>query len=431
MINLIKISLMRNLKNILRLSIITVTLLSSNIFGQTDKNGGSLYSIFGLGDLSYSSSNRTDGMGILGIGLYGDYTNSMNPAAWTKIQTTIFTSKFNFENIRSSDGTDKAQRTYGNFEGFNLSIPLNKGNGWIVDLGINNYSLVNYDAVFSGSSLGETYTQTYSGNGGLNRLSVGFSYILFRYLSFGAQFNYAFGNINKSLAIDFTSNDLTDTRNRSSNTISGMYFNTGLIFHGFGKLFKNKKLDNLTIGAFVSTPTKFNSNVTGRFVRSIDNADSTSISEGKLDIPLAFGVGISNEFNNKLVVAADFYMQQWDNYKYYGTHPVEIKNNMRVGLGFEYTPSKKLEDSYISRVSYRLGGSYTADYLKLNNEDINAISINAGLSLPIGRFNSMDLYFKYNMRGKTTNGLIKDEIFRVGASVKIGELWFLRPSDEF
>lgn len=414
----------------LKLCVILAMLITSSAFAQ-DKNGGSIYSIFGLGDLNYSSSNRTDGMGIMGIGLYGNYTNSMNPAAWTRIQSTIFTSKFNLENIRSTDGTDKAERTYGNFEGFNLSIPLNKGNGWIFDLGVNNYSLVNYDAKFSGSTLGENYTQTYSGNGGLNKLSLGFSYIIFRHFSFGAQFNYAFGNINKSLSIDFENSALTDTRNTSANTVSGFYFTGGLLFHGFGKIFKNKKLDNLVIGGFVSTPTKFNSSLSGRFIRSVDNTDSLSLSEGKLEIPLAFGIGISNEFGNKLTVAADLYMQQWDNYKYYDVHPAEIKNNMRVGLGFEYTPSKKLEDSWFSRVSYRLGGSYTVDYLKLNNEDINAIGLSAGLSLPISQFNSLDLYFKYNIRGKSTNGLIKDEIFRVGASVKIGELWFLRPSDDF
>src|SRR5689334_7753131 len=111
------------LRNISKLFLLTLLLSASNAFGQDDKNGGSIYSLFGLGDLSYSGSNRTDAMGVMGIGLYGNYTNTMNPAAWTRIQTTIFTSKFNFENIRSSDGTDQAQRTYGNFEGFNLSIP--------------------------------------------------------------------------------------------------------------------------------------------------------------------------------------------------------------------------------------------------------------------------------------------------------------------
>jgi hypothetical protein len=367
----------------------------------------------------------------MGIGLYGDYTNSNNPAAWTRIPTTIFTSKFNIENIKSTDGINTAKRTYANFEGFDLSIPLNKGNGWIFNLGVNNYSNVNYDATFNGSVDNEAYKQTYSGNGGLYKFNLGFSYIIFRNFSFGAQFNYAFGNINKSVNIDFTNAQLFDTKNVSSNTISGFYFNSGLIFHGFGKLLKNKKLDNLTLGVFVTTPTELNSVFTGRFNRSTSTIDSVSINEGKLSIPLAFGVGISNQFGKKLTVAADFYMQRWDDYKHYGVHPVEIKNSMKAGLGLEYTPSKKLEDSYWSRVSYRLGGSYTADYLKLNGENINILSISAGLSLPIGSYNSFDLYAKYNIRGKETGGLIKDEVFRFGASVKIGELWFLKPADEF
>ncbi|MBZ0203581.1 MAG: hypothetical protein K8I03_11255 [Ignavibacteria bacterium] len=418
-------------RNIFKISILFLIVLAANTSAQIDKNGGSIYSIFGLGDLSYSSSNRTDGMGIMGISLYGNYTNSVNPAAWTRIENTIFTTKFNMENIRSTDGISTAKRTYGNFEGFDLSIPLNKGNGWIFNLGVNNYSLVNYDAKFSSSVGGENYTQSYSGNGGLYRMSVGFSYIIFKQFSFGTQFNYTFGNINRTLNIDFTNPLLFDTKNISSNTISGFYFNTGLIYHGFGKLFRKKSLEDLTLGVFVSSPGKFNSDVNGKFSRSIIATDTLNLTEGKLDIPLAFGVGLSNTFNKTLLIAADVYFQQWDNYKYYGTHPVEIKNSMKAGIGLEYTPSVKLEDPYIKRVSYRLGGSYTQDYLKLNGENINTISVSAGLSLPIGKYNSVDLYFKYNMRGKDSGGLIKDNVFRFGGSVKIGELWFLKPSDEF
>ena len=428
-----KISSMKNISAAKLAAIILalVFICTGSVYSQVDKNGGSIYSLFGLGDLSYSSSNRTDGMGIMGIALYGDYTNSNNPAAWTRIPTTIFTSKFNLENIKSTDGVSTSKRTYGNFEGFDLSVPLNKGNGWILNLGINNYSNVNYDTYFTGTVDGEDFTQTYSGNGGLNKFNIGFSYVIFRYLSFGAQFNYAFGNINKSVNIDFSNGALFDTKNVTSDNITGIYFNTGLIFHGFGKIFKNKKLDNMTLGVFVSTPSEFKSNQTGKYNRSVTTTDSVSINEGKLKIPLAFGVGLANTFNNKLTVAADMYYQKWDDYTVYGTHPSEIKNSMKIGLGIEYTASRKQEDPFLSRVSYRIGGSYTADYLKLKGENINILSNSAGLSLPIGNYNALDLYAKYNIKGKETNGLIKDEVFRFGASVKIGELWFLRPSDDF
>ena len=72
-----------------------------------------------------------------------------------------------------------------------------------------------------------------------------------------------FGNINKSMSIDFTNPLLFDTRNSTSNTISGFYFNTGLIFHGFERYLKPKS-DNMTLGVVVSTPSKFNSSISGK-----------------------------------------------------------------------------------------------------------------------------------------------------------------------
>ncbi|HJY63008.1 MAG TPA: hypothetical protein VJ455_02550 [Ignavibacteria bacterium] len=417
---------MKNIK-----ALLILLLLSVSVFPQADKNGGSLYSIFGLGELTYSASTRTDGMGIMGIGLYGNYSNTFNPAAWTKIQSTIFTTKFNFDRIVSTDGTNEAKRVYGNFESFNLAIPLNKGNGWIFSLGLDNYSNVNYDTKFSSSIENENYTQTYSGNGGLNRLNLGFSYIIFKNFSIGAQFNYTFGNINRILNIDFTNPLLFDTKNRTENQINGFYFNTGLIFHGFDKLFKSKKLKDMTLGVYFSTPSKFNSSINGRYSRTITQIDSVAINDGKIDIPWSFGVGFSNIFNNRLTVAADLFMQNWDNYKYYGSHPLEIKNSMRLGAGIEFTDSKKPEDSYFKRVSLRFGGFYQAEYLRINNEPINTFGLSAGLSLPIGYLNAVDLLFQYYTRGKTTNGLIRDNVIKFGASIKIGELWFLKPSEDF
>jgi hypothetical protein len=411
-------------------SILVILITTFNLsYSQTDKNGGSLYSIFGLGDLSYSSSTRTDGMGVMGIALYGNYTNSLNPATWTGIENTRFATKFNLENIRSSDGINTSKRTYGNFEGFDLSIPLNKGNGWIFDLGLNTFSTVGYTTKFTGTVLGEDYTQSYNGKGGLTRINLGFSYIILKYFSFGLQFNYAFGNIVKNTRIDFVNPNLFNTNNNLSDNISGYYFNTGLIFHGFGMLFNTKKADKMTLGVFFSIPGKFKSNITGSFNRST-NPDSVSLTSGTVEIPWSGGIGISNEFNKKLVVAADVFMQNWNSYKYYGVHPPEIKNSLRIGAGLEYTPSKKIEDPFLKKVSYRLGANYTMDYLKINGEAINTIGVTAGLSIPVSRLNSVDLLFSYKIRGKDTNGLIKDNIFRLGATVNIGEIWFLKPRED-
>lgn len=407
-------------------SVISLVFIStSTIKAQIGKNGGSTYSIFGIGDLNYSASTRTDGMGIMGFGLLGNYTNTINPAAWTEIPFTKFSTKFNFQRTNSTDGINSSNRTYGDFEGFDLSIPVSTKHGLVLNLGMDNYSKVNYDIKLRGTALGENYTLYYSGVGGLTRINLGLSYLIFKYFSIGAQFNYSFGNIQKTTQIIFDNPDLFNTHNVNSNSISGLYFSSGLIFHGFGDLFKSKSLNNLDLGIYYSSPAKLSSSISAVYSRST-NADSVDLSSGDINIPWSLGFGLSNSFFNSLVVAADVLFQNWNQYKYYGSHPDEIKNSVRGGIGAEYTPSTKLEDPLYKRMSYRIGGSYTQGYLRINGQSINEIAINAGFTLPLSRFNNADFLISYATRGTTTDGLVKDKILKLGVSVNIGELWFLK-----
>ncbi len=392
---------------------------------QFKKNGGSVYSSFGIGDLNYSVGGRTDAMGILGIGLLGNYSNSLNPASWTGITNVRFATDFNLNNISSSDGSSTAKRTYANFEGFNFAIPINKANGWIFDVGLHTYSVVAYDISDTGSSLGEKYSHLYSGSGGLSKISLGFSYLLFHNISFGFQFNYAFGTISKENRFIWDNTAIFNTDNTNNKSLAGYYFTTGLAFHGFDKLFKSKSLGNLNIAAMFSSPMKMTSTISGRYDRST-GADTVNITDGILNLPLAFGFGISNEFKNNLVLAADVYYQNWDTYKYYGVHPGEFKNSMRVGAGIEWTPSIRIEDPFASRVSYRIGGYYSTGYLTIDGQPIKSYGVSTGISLPLSRINSFDINFSYERRGTTTNGLVLDNFYKLGVAVEIGELWFFR-----
>jgi hypothetical protein len=402
-----------------------VFICSLPLEAQIGKNGGSTYSIFGIGDLNYSASTRTDGMGIMGFSLLGNYTNTMNPAAWTEIPFTKFSTEFNFQKTNSTDGLNTSNRTYSDFESFNLSIPVNQKHGLILNLGMDNYSKVNYDIKLRSTALDENYTLYYSGVGGLTRINLGLSYIIFKYCSIGAQFNYSFGNIQKTFQIIFDNPVLFNTHNENSNTISGFYFNSGLIFHGFGDLFKSKKLNNLNLGIYYSTPAKLSSSLSAIYERST-NADSTELSSGDINMPWSLGFGLSNTFYNSLVVAADVLFQNWNQYKYYGSHPDIIKNSIRTGVGAEYTPSTKLEDPWYKKMSYRIGGSYTVGYLRINGQSINEIAINAGFTLPLSRLNNADFLISYLTRGTTTDGLVQDKILKLGVSINIGELWFLK-----
>ena len=391
------------------------------------KNGGSVYSIFGVGDINYSMSSRSDAMGIMGIALPGTYINSLNPAMWTGIQHTTFSTGFNLDKIKSSDGTVSANRTYGNFESFNFAVPIDREHGWVFNAGLHTYSVVSYDLLSRGSSDEQTYTHAFSGEGGLSRISLGLSYTLFKVLNTGVQFNYIFGNINSENRIVWDDASLFNTDNQTDNSLFGYYFNAGLAFHGFDKLFKSKSLSNLHVGALFSTPMKMTSNISARYDR-VSGADSVNITDGTLNLPLAFGFGISNEFNNNLVVSSDFYYQNWANYKYYGSHPNEFKNCYIIGAGLEWTPSRKFEDGLIKTTSYRIGGNYNSGYLTISGHSVSSFGASLGVSLRLSRLNNLDINFAYKRRGTTADGLVLDNYYRLGLGIDLGEFWFIRSS---
>ena len=74
------------------------------IYAQEEFPPGSPYTAFGIGDLQYSSSIRTEAMGIQGISLFGNDVNNLNPAANSRLNYTIVNFGFRYGFLKSSDG---------------------------------------------------------------------------------------------------------------------------------------------------------------------------------------------------------------------------------------------------------------------------------------------------------------------------------------
>ena len=125
----------------------------SGVFAQDDFPTGSPYTIFGIGDLNYSTAIRTTSMGIQGISLTGNYINNLNPAALSKIPYTSFSVLFNYNFLKSSNGVTSVSSSNGNAFGINIGIPISQEQGWSLALGFNPYSLINYKIINNSSSL--------------------------------------------------------------------------------------------------------------------------------------------------------------------------------------------------------------------------------------------------------------------------------------
>jgi len=415
------------MRYLIAILLFSITISGNSVYSQNETSGGSAYSIFGIGDLSYYSSTRTYAMGILGTSLTGNYINSFNPAAITKLRSTLISTNFNYGFLKSSNDISENKVSNGNVLGINIGIPFDQGRGWVLGLGFNPASLINYKIRIQNSIGGANYNQTYSGSGGLSRINFGMSYNLLRKINIGLEYNYSFGEIKNLNYIDFNNSSYTNSLIKKETDFQKSYIKAGLILEA-GKLFNSIALRNLNIGFVYQSGFNLNSTLDGIYISST-SVDTVRLKEGEIEIPDSYSFGITNNFGGKYIVSADIILQDWSKFRDFGKTIDNFGSSYRAGLGIEILPSRT-NNSFWGRNTYRIGGFYDKAYYTVSGKDILTYGIRAGLNIPISKYNSLDFGINYSVKGKTSDGLIKDEFLNLTAGVNFGELWFLRPREE-
>lgn len=417
---------MKLLRNIL---LVCLSLCCLPVFAQEREEdaGGSPYSLFGIGDQFYFSSNRTYSMGIVGTSLFGNYINTFSPASLAKLRYTDINLSFNYGFLKSANAATSNEFSNGNVLGFNIAIPFSQGNGWVLGLGFNPVTIVNTKVKIRGTSGTQSYVQTYSSKGGLSRINAAMSYTLLQKVTFGLEYNYGFGEIKSQNFIDFGSSSFTNTNIRKELDFDKSYIKAGVIIEP-GKIFRSFSARDLAIGFNYQSGFDLNSSEQGIYTSSI-SVDSVDLGNGIISIPEMFSFGISNIFANRYLISADLIMQDWSNFGSLGIANSTPGSSYRVGLGVELLPDRDA-NTFLTRMTYRLGGFYDKAFYNINGEDISSWGIRAGLNIPISPYNTIDLGINYSQRGTTDKGLVKDEYLNFTAGVNFGELWFLRPRDE-
>ncbi|HEY6950847.1 MAG TPA: hypothetical protein VI758_00485 [Bacteroidota bacterium] len=391
--------------------------------------GGPASSRFGIGDLSFFASSRSYGMGGVGAGLVGDqFINRLNPAGLAGISQTRFSGTFLYSNYSSTDATGSARYARGDFGGLAVAIPVSKDYGIVLVGELTPYSTVNYAINRSDVQSGIASDQRYYGSGGISRFDVGSSVSLTNQLHAGFKINYLAGTILKTTKLSFADNTVASSEVTVNSHYSGLLFSFGATYDGLSDLVDVPILKSLVLGAVVETPATLDLKVQ-HFTSTASSYDTISTVNGKADIPLFLAFGASYTLAERYVFAADIAMQNWSGAKSLDVHPTEFRSSTRIGAGVEILPGKN-PGSYLGHVVYRAGFYYDASYLRINNQDINGMFLTAGLGLPIGPESYLNLGLQYGVNGTTANGLQKDSIFRLTASISGSELWFVRLEED-
>lgn len=410
---------------IFQIQVLTLVLLiTTAAFSQDEFPLGSPYTAFGLGDLQYSSSTRTEAMGIQGVSLMGNYVNNLNPAANGELKFTNISVSFTYGMIK----LPKSNISDGNVNGINLGIPLSTERGMVLTMGFNSMIRSNYKILSKVTTPDVTYDQTYAGNGGISRVNFGLSYKVLGGIYLGAEYNYAFGNQTKLSYLDFGNQSYENTYIRKENNLKGSFVKGGVVF-SINKLLKSDKLNDFTLGFMYQSKLNLSSNEDAIYASIVGN-DTLRNTYSDVQVPQAFGVGITKQIGKQVILSGDMLMQQWSNFIPGNIGKTDYTNSYRYGFGAEILPAVKKDKNFWESLTYRMGVFYDNTYFTINGEKINRYGLGLGVGIPIGNSNSFDLGISMSMRGKDGNGLIQEKYLKLTAGLNFGELWFIRPKDE-
>lgn len=420
------------------------------------------------------------------------FINAANPAGLAGLRLSTFElgGQGQFTTIRS--GAASIQKKNINFSYASLGFPIKKLGG--IAFGIMPYSTVGYKITSTEdvASVGQM-TYVFQGEGGINKVFLGsgirpfqrqltafynssqydtlvkyqqtdkfkrirFGKQLLSQLSIGATANYLFGTINQTTHVLYPGS-ITYYNSKRERTvqISDFTMNGGIQthftidsvrYHGADTLRKGhrvalKQKMNIGIGCFASAPMSiraqqssiiYNYAIDGLGVeKPKDTILNSQNNPGMITLPLEVGLGFSVKKGESLTWLLDAATTHWSGFKYFDTQNNVYKNSYRLSMGLNYVPNKLAygSSSYLQRVQYRVGASYSNGYLDLKNTRIPNYCVTAGLGLPVGtgRFDDIaivNISAQYGKMGTLTNSLLQEEYVRLILGFSFNKRWFIK-----
>lgn len=399
--------------------------------------GGSVYTRYGLGDLSFAGSARRMGLNGLGIAAFDrEDIGSLNPAAWSGINLTRFNIGLNYNGYGLKDNNTSAFYSGVQFAGFTLAIPIEKSLGMTVVLGIVPYSNIEYDVTEEQPHEQFPNSMYFEGEGGISRSFLGLSYKLPLDFNVGASIDYYIGNIDYVSGIEFSgsSTSIMNSEFRKTLKLSGLGGNFGLISGDLFRFIKSGTDNQLRLAFTYMFSQEFDADTslnvsTYTNTRELQsNVVTSDLATGKanVDIPARIGVGLSFLYNQKYNLLVDYIYQPWSEYKFTKKTFGNLRNLQKIGIGLEYKNPDTRTGGFWEHIDLRAGVSYEESQYAIKGTKINQMGISGGFSVPLDYANTIDFAVEYAQRGSNDLNLIKENLIKFNVTLNLGELWFFR-----
>ena len=397
--------------------------------------GQSPYTVKGIGSINSLATGRNLGMGGVGIGnSHHLYLNNMNPAMLSRNTFyTTFEAGLSVERRQLDTREEQHNTGSGGLDYLSLAFPL-LYEKWGFNIGLAPYSTVSYDMVTTRPIEGVsdvTTSYSFSGSGGTTQAYAATGVRLFKGLSAGVRASYIFGAISEKIANGLNTGTGKGTGYGTIYNVQTT-FSDVLLTGGMAYRYQlpNKKDRFVMAGLTYDLETNLNAERTREFERASSPLPVIKDTlNGAYFLPARIGTGISFERLYRYTVAADFVMQDWEQYQNLeGTPDSGLGKSYRMALGGEWTPdySSAKVGTYYKRMTYRMGLQYEKTPFVVDGNNINDFGINFGVTLPVSNASSIHTSFLFGQRGKIENDLIRERYFRLSLGVTFNDRWFTK-----
>lgn len=398
------------------------------------------YSRFGLGEVSRSENAVNLGMG--GVAqAYGDAQsiNFVNPASYSRLQLVTFDVGVHGGSRRLSSRDASSSAGFGTLSYLQLGMPLSPK--WGLNIGIRPLTRVSYNVAMPEErtffdTLKVNTVNQFEGNGGIYQAYVG-SGIGFGGFSVGVNIGYIFGNVtNSTKALFPAESNITPSRDMKRTSYGSFFYTLGLQ--------QNIKLGNdlnLQLGVSGNLEQKLSAKrerlqETLFYDQASDEYDTrdtvkyTSGDRGDLIYPQSIGAGIMLSKTDKFSVGVDYNTSKWSNFRNYGSID-STQDSWRMSVGGQFVPNAQSFSGYWNKVTYRLGGYFGKDYVRLAGMDMNTLGFSIGAGFPVRRimpamnqFTMINAAFEVGSRGNVDQ--LRETYYRLTLGFTLSDRWFLK-----
>ena len=414
-----------------------VCLLAVTVLSLAQGQVGSPYSRYGIGDVNGNTQARNSSMGGVGYATpYMDDVNYKSPASIGEIDTLTFIFNFGFDaGLRKySIANPQTSKIKSDAELSQIAVGFACAKWWKMALGITPYSNVGYSIYSADTSFGIDKNYVYAGDGGLNKVFFYNAFNPVKDLSIGVGVSYLFGKIYHSNAIAFTDDSTGMYVNsfcQKTFKISDVTFDVGLKYN-----IHIGDDNNLRLGAYYAYNRDLSAKQSTLVYNTLASASTTVIDtihqdsdvKGRIGLPHTIGFGACYTYKDKLSLAADFTLQNWQNSKFFGVCD-SLNNSLGAALGAEYTPNRLSPKNLWQSSSYRMGLYFNKSYINMNGGKLSVpdygITFGIGFKPRHGK-TVFNVTFQVGQRGSLKNDLVKETYFIVGVNLSLVDRWFVK-----